>query len=161
MKKIISLLIICMLTIGMVGCGKNECMQMQKHIDIFKDIDKTKVETCCITDYCNSFNIEGVQVNYDGGDDVEFIITIQDNDGMYEDFLKFADEECLNEAVEKYEMDELMNAMVETGTEQYEIVKNIQGEEMNVDFIIAIYDKDGNLEGVIRIFNGNKSVHVK
>ena len=62
MRKIISLIIIGMLTIGMVGCGKDYVLQEQ--IDIFKTINNQEINTNSMEDYYNSFDIEGLEIKY-------------------------------------------------------------------------------------------------
>lgn len=122
MKKIISLIISGILMISMVGCGNKKVLQEQ--IDIFESINKQDVNTNSVEEYCDSFNIEGLEVYYyPSVNHIIFRVEIDEN--IYHQFQKDIKELGLEKAREKYGVDELNENIKIVYYEQQGIVEKI------------------------------------
>lgn len=133
MKKIIGLVIIGMLSMGMVGCGRNKILQEQ--INIFEVVNEQKVNTNSIEEYCDSFDdIEGLKVHYYKGLDM-ITFEVKMNEDLYNQFQEDIREMNIKEVREKYNISELNEEMLITNITQQKIVDKIN-KDIDVECIV-------------------------
>lgn len=149
MKKIISLVIIGMLSIGMVGCGKDYVLQEQ--IDIFESINIKSEDVYSVDEYCDIYREMGFKVEKHS-DYIHCEIIIDED--IYHQFQKDVREIGIRKAREKYGIDELIKNVVIVNLEQKEILNELD-EDVSLYFIITTDGYcDKHLSSMISVYDG-------
>ena len=151
MRKIISLIIIGMLTIGMVGCGKDYVLQEQ--IDVFKAINNQEINTNSMEDYYNSFDIEGLEIKYYPSVK-QMWFKVELNEEIYHQFLQDVEAIGLEKAREKYGVNILNEIIMVAYVEQQKIVNEID-EDWEIYFLIGTDEFcDNHYPVMISVYDG-------